>query len=300
MRTLRAATVGGLSFVVLVLNTAFWLSLLLVVAAVRVLVPWRKVAQLCRRAAHAIATAWIGLNVLGLKAGGRMRWEIRQPAGLRPDGWYLVTSNHLSAVDIAIVQWLFNGRIPMLKFFLKRQLRWVPGLGVAWWLLDFPFMRRYSRQAIEARPELRRRDLETTRRACDRFRHLPTSVFNFLEGTRFSIEKRDRQGSPFTHLLVPRAGGVAQVLSSLGDRLHAWLDVTIVYPRGAPTFWQLISGQIPSVRIQVQAVPIDPAWLGRDYVDDPEFRGGFQAFLRDLWAAKDARIQAMLQPTWPR
>ena len=207
-----------------------------------------------------------------------------------------MTSNHRSAVDIMILQWLFIDRIPMLKFFLKRELIWVPLLGLAWWALEFPFMRRYRRDVLERHPELRRRDLDTTRRLCERFRAAPVSVLNFLEGTRFTPEKRDKRASPYLHLLAPRAGGVAQVVSSLGDKLSCWLDVTIVYPRGTPTFWHLISGQVGAVRVHVAAVPVNRAWTGRDYESDQAFREELQQFVRDLWAAKDERVGGMLGP----
>jgi hypothetical protein len=61
-----------------------------------------------------------------------------------------------------------------------------------------------------------------------------------------------------------------------------------------PTFWHLISGRIPSVVVHVERLPIDPAWIGRDYDADREFREGFQAFVRDLWTRKDARIEGLL------
>jgi 1-acyl-sn-glycerol-3-phosphate acyltransferase len=297
MSRLRPTLVGTVSFVAFVANTLFWIPFLIAAALVRVLLPWPPLVRACRAASHAIASAWIGLNVLGLKAGGHMQWEVTQPAGLRRDAWYLVTSNHRSWVDIVIVQWLFNRRLPMLKFFLKRELFWVPGLGLAWWALEFPFMRRYPRAMLEQRPDLRQKDLETTRLACERFRQAPVCVLNFLEGTRFTPEKRDRQASPFRHLLLPRAGGTAQVVSSLGDRLQAWLDVTIVYPGGTPTFWHLISGQIPRVRVHVEELAIDPAFLRRDYLADDAFREGFQGFVREVWTRKDARIGAMLDAT---
>jgi 1-acyl-sn-glycerol-3-phosphate acyltransferase len=223
-----------------------------------------------------------------------MRWHVTEPAGLRRDGWFVVTCNHRSAVDIVIVQWLFNRRIPMLKFFLKRELFWVPVLGVCWWALEFPFMRRYPRAMLEKRPDLRHKDLETTRRACERFRHVPTTVINFLEGTRFTEDKRDRQGSPYRHLLLPRAGGIAQVVSTLGGQLDALLDVTVLYPQGTPTFWDLICGQVPDVMVHVDRVDLDRSWAGRDYETDTAFREGFQAFVRELWARKDDRIERML------
>jgi 1-acyl-sn-glycerol-3-phosphate acyltransferase len=293
-RILPPSIIGGLSVVALVLNTTCFLPLLLVTALVRLVVPVPSVTRACRRAAAWIAESWIGVNVAGLKAGGRMVWEVTEPPHLPRDAWYLITCNHRSWVDIVIVQWLFNRRLPMVKFFLKKELFWVPGLGVAWWALEFPFMQRYPRAVLEKRPELRTRDLETTRRACERFRDAPVCVLNFLEGTRFSTAKRDQQGSPYRHLLLPRAGGAAQVASSLGDRLHALLDVTIVYPDGTPSFWDLVSGRIPRVRVDVAEVRPDPAWQGRDYDSDRAFKDAFQTFIRDLWVAKDATIDAML------
>lgn len=293
-RYLPAWLIGSISFVAFVVNTAVHFPFLLGAALLRVALPVPGLVRACRRAAHAIAASWIGVNVAGIQAGGRIAWQVTEPAGLSPDAWYLVTCNHRSWVDIVVVQWLFNRRIPILKFFLKKELFWVPGLGLAWWALEFPFMKRYPRALIEKRPELRGRDLERTRKACDRFRDVPVSVLNFLEGTRFSRSKAARQGSPHAHLLLPRAGGVAQVVSSLGDRLRSWLDVTIVYPDGTPTFWDLISGRIRRIAVHVDEVAIDAAWIGRDYDGDEGFRTAFQAFVAELWTRKDARIARML------
>jgi 1-acyl-sn-glycerol-3-phosphate acyltransferase len=293
LRQLPASVRGSLAFVAFGLNTLVWFPVLMAVTLLRVVVPAPAVVRACRRAATWIAATWIGTNSRGLALVGRMHWDLVEPADLRPDAWYVVTSNHQSWVDIAILQWLFNRRIPMLKFFLKKELFWVPFLGLAWWALEFPFMQRYPRAVLEKRPDLRRKDLDTTRQACERFRDAPVSVLNFVEGTRFTEEKRQRQASPYRHLLMPRAGGVAQVVSSLGPKLRGLLDVTIVYPGGVPTFWHLIAGQIPSVVIRVDQVPLDPAWTGKDYETDLAFREGFQAFLRDVWARKDRQIDEL-------
>lgn len=287
--------VGGLAFLAFVLNTLFWFPFIVATALVRLLVPARPVARWTRRAAAAMSGAWIDFNIAGLRVAGDMRWFVTAPSGLRPDGWYLVTSNHQSWVDIVILQWFLRRKIPMLKFFLKKELFWVPLLGLAWWALEFPFMRRYPRAVLEKRPDLRRRDLDTTRRTCERFRETPVALLNFLEGTRFAEDKRDRQGAPYRRLLAPRAGGVAQVVSSLGDRLDAWIDVTIHYPGGTPTFWHLISGQIPSVVVHAEAVPFDRTWAGRDYETDATYRDGLQGFVRELWARKDERLAAMAE-----
>ena len=119
--------------------------------------------------------------------------------GLARHEWYLMTSNHQSWADILVLQKVTNRRVPSLKFFLKQELIWVPLLGLAWWALDFPFMKRYSRAQLEKRPELKGKDMETTRKACEKYAHYPVSVMNFFEGTRFTEEKHRQQNSPYRH-----------------------------------------------------------------------------------------------------
>src|SRR5690606_33117909 len=163
----------------------------------------------------AISESWIGLNTAMIQMFTDTRLEVHCPAQLRSDGHYLVLANHQSWVDIPMLQAALNRRVPLLRFFLKSQLFWVPLLGLAWWALDFPFMKRYSREQLARRPELAGRDIEATRRACERFAHIPVSSMNFVEGTRFTPAKHAAQQSPFSHLLKPKAGGVAFVLDAM-------------------------------------------------------------------------------------
>jgi 1-acyl-sn-glycerol-3-phosphate acyltransferase len=201
-----------------------------------------------------------------------------------------VLSNHQSWVDIPVLQYAFNRRIPFLRFFLKRELIWVPLLGIAWWALDFPFMQRYSRAQLARRPELAGSDVQATRRACEKFRAVPVSVMNFVEGTRFTPAKHAQQPSPYTHLLRPKAGGVAFVLDAMGDALDAILDVSIVYPQGRPTLIDLLCDRVRDVRVHVLAREIPSEAVGADYESDAEFRARFQAWINRLWTEKDARI----------
>src|SRR5690606_6927165 len=131
--------------------------------------------------------------------------------------------------------------------------------------LDFPFMGRYSRRQIARNPELGRRDMEATRRACARFRDIPVAVMNFVEGTRFTRAKHDAQASPFRHLLKPKSGGVAFVLDAMGQGLHALLDVTVVYPKGIPSMLDLMANRVPEVRVLVRQRPIPADLAGGDY-----------------------------------
>ncbi len=282
-----------LAMLLLAINILLHVLPLFLLTLVKLVVPARVVRQACSRALVAIAESWIGVNNFLFGLFTCIRWEVEGLAGLRRDGNYLVLCNHQSWVDIPVLQKVFNRRIPFLRFFLKQQLIWVPVLGPAWWALDFPFMKRYSRETLLRHPELQGKDRDATRRACAKFRHMPVSVMNFVEGTRFTPAKHAAQSSPYRHLLRPRAGGLAFVLDAMGDALHAVLDVTIVYPEGPRTMMDLIAGRVHDIRVHVCELPIDTGLVG-SYDDDPAFRGRVKLWVNGLWREKDERIARML------
>ncbi|HUD43809.1 MAG TPA: acyltransferase [Dokdonella sp.] len=272
-------------------STLFVLALLKFVLPIA---PWRRGLS---RALVAIAENWIAVNSALMASLGGTRIEVDGLDGLRRDEWYLVLCNHQSWVDIPVLQSVFNRRIPFMRFFLKRELIWVPVLGLAWWALDFPFMRRYSRAEIERRPELRGKDIEATRRACERYRELPVSVMNFVEGTRFTPAKHAASRSAYRHLLPPRAGGVAFVLETMGDLMQAVLDVTVIYPQGRPSVTDLLSGRVRQVRVVVRRLAVPRDRLDGGYERDPQARARFQDWINALWRDKDATIEAALNPS---
>jgi 1-acyl-sn-glycerol-3-phosphate acyltransferase len=215
-------------------------------------------------------------------------WDVRGVDGLHRQGWYLVSSNHQSWVDILVLQRIFHGRIPFLKFFLKRELIWVPVIGLAWWALDFPFMKRGRGQGA------RQNDLKTTREACEKFKRIPTSVINFVEGTRFTDAKHKAQSSPYRHLLKPKIGGLGIALATMGEQFEALLDVTIVYPQGTPRFWDLLCGRIAAVTVRVVRREIPAEVLGGDPVGDKAYRQRVSAWVERQWTEKDRLIGELL------
>jgi 1-acyl-sn-glycerol-3-phosphate acyltransferase len=280
---------GCLSVLALTANVLFFCTLMVPVALVKLAVSYRPVRQQIDRLLNWIAMSWIGVNNAWIAAAGNSGWTVSGVDGLRRDDWYLVAANHQSWVDILVLQKVFSGRVPMLKFFLKRQLIYVPVIGLAWWALDFPFMQRRGGMSSA-------RDLERARLACEKFRLVPTSVINFLEGTRFTRAKHDVQRSPYRHLLKPRSGGLATALATLGSHCHRLLDVTIVYPHGAPKFWQLLSGRVDGVIVRVEQREIPADLLDGDYAGDPQFRARMQEWVNALWAEKDALIEKLRPP----
>ncbi len=284
---------GVLSFVGFVVNTIFWVIPIFIVAFIKLILPlpaWRKA---CDAVLNWLASNWIAVNNLNLLLVSGTRWDIRGIEGLKTDEWYLVVANHQSWVDILILQKIFHRKIPFLKFFLKKELIWVPVMGLAWWALDFPFMKRYSKTFLAKHPHLRGRDIEITRKACKKFETLPVSIMNFMEGTRFTSSKHKKQAAPYRHLLRPKSGGIAFVLSVMGDQLNSIVDVTIVYPQGAGTFWDLISGRIRDIRVRVKLVPIGDEIRG-DYFNDLAFRHSFQDWINARWMDKDEQIELLL------
>lgn len=291
---LKQVLIACVAAVLIAAHTVVHASVLFALALLKFVLPvasWRRVLS---RALVAIAESWIAVNSALMASLGGTRIEVDGLDGLRRDEWYLVLCNHQSWVDIPVLQSVFNRRIPFMRFFLKRELIWVPVLGLAWWALDFPFMRRHSRAELERRPELRGKDIEATRQACERYRDLPVSVMNFVEGTRFTPAKHAAGRSPYRHLLPPRAGGVAFVLETMGDLMQAVLDVTVVYPQGRPSVTDLLSGRVRRVRVVVRRLPVPGDRLDGGYERDPQARAHFQAWINALWRDKDATIEAVL------
>ena len=293
-RFLPPVVVGAIALLLLVLNTLFWCGALFVVALVKLVLPLPAVRTRIDPVLNAIATAWIACNSAWMRLTQRMRWSVSGAAELRYAGWYLVNCNHQTWVDIFVLQHVLNRRIPLLKFFLKQQLIYVPVIGLAWWALDFPFMRRHSKAALRANPQLRDQDRETTRRACEKFALVPTCVMNFAEGTRFTPAKHRAQASPYRHLLKPKAGALALALNAMGEKFHSLIDVTIVYPQGVPTFWQFLCGRTERVVVQIRELEIPTEFAAGDYAADPAFRAAFHQWLAGLWEDKDARIDAIV------
>ena len=283
----------ALIFLLIALSTVLHVVPLLLVAVIKALLPFHALRQTSNPLLTGIAESWIGVNSWMLARLTDTRVVVQGDGALDNAGHYLVIANHQSWVDILILQFVSNRRIPLLRFFLKRQLFWVPLLGLAWWALDFPFMRRYSRKLLEKKPHLKGKDIETTRQACAKFRHMPVSVMNFVEGTRFTVGKHDRQGAPYRHLLHPRAGGIAFTLAAMGDQLHKLVDVTIAYPGGVPSYWDFMCGRVKEIKVRVRFLPIERNLVG-DYFNDPEFQQEFQQWLNGIWHEKDQTLDKLL------
>jgi 1-acyl-sn-glycerol-3-phosphate acyltransferase len=296
-RTLLKKTINNVQGVLVIgvvaASTIFWVMPLLVLAVFKLIIPVAVFRKLMTRWIMTIGEIWVGCNAAIFGLVNDTSWEVSGLEGLSMNDWYLVVANHQTWIDIIALQTVLNRRIPFLKFFIKQELIWFPIMGMAWWGLDMPFMKRYSKSYLAKNPHKKGKDLEATRKACEKFRYTPTSVINFIEGTRFSQEKRERRASPFQNLLPPRAGGIAFALDSMGSMFTEILDITIVYPNGIPDFWAMCYGEFDRIVIEIRKRPVEQWMIDGDYTNDREFRREFHQWLTQAWQEKDQRIEVL-------
>ncbi|MBZ6073492.1 acyltransferase [Aeromonas schubertii] len=288
-----------LSALLTITQTAFWATLILCFSLLKLLLPVPALSRLCSRINNLLMRGWLECNTLIMHLTNRIEWEIEDNTQLRKEGWYLVVCNHLSWTDIVVLGHLFRERIPVPKFFMKHELIYIPLLGLACWGLDMPFMRRYSREFLLRNPHLRGKDIETTRTACEKFRHIPTTVINFVEGTRSTGDKRVQSRSPYRHLMAPKAAGLAFTLAAMGEQFDKMINVTLSYPDNRETpFKDFMMGRMTRIRVHLEELPIEGDMVG-DYFNDKQFKRRFQQWLNGLWAQKDARLTAWEQTDQP-
>jgi len=284
--------VTGAAF--LVLNTLFWAVPVYITALFKLILPFRAARGLFDTILNSLSYAWIYCINAFIDLIKTVEYDIEGLEKLKPDEWYLVIANHQSLVDIIVLQKIFHGRIPFLKYFLKKELIWIPILGLAWWALDYPFMQRYFAEVLRKKPHLKGKDIAATRKACAKFKDKPASFMNFVEGTRFTPAKHATQNSPYKHLLKPRSGGISYVLSAMGENMRNIIDVTIVYPDGTENAWGFISSAKSRIIIRVKVLPIDENLRGQN-PDDPEYKKRFNIWLNSLWEKKDTEITQLIE-----
>ncbi|MCM2678190.1 acyltransferase [Echinimonas agarilytica] len=282
----------------LALNLAFTGSMITVMGILKLLPigPWQR---MCTSVSHVFYTLFIYLNWGIIRLTNNPDLQIRYSKPVSSKSWNLVISNHQSWLDIMVLMQVLGRDLPPPKFFLKKELIWVPFIGIASWALDMPFISRYSHSFLKKNPHLKGKDIENTRRSCAKFRKIPTTIVNFVEGTRLTTQKHHSQRSPYRHLLKPKAGGIAFTLAAMGDQFENLLDVTIQYPeidRDQPAFARLLQGKLSAVNVHVQANPIDSNLIG-NYFEDKQFRVAFQQQLNERWQQKDQRLDEMTQPS---
>lgn len=248
---------------------------------------------LCTRAVDALATYWCSINKFYVDNIQNIKWEITGVENLNLKEWYLVVANHQSWLDIVILQYVLNRKIPVLKFFIKDQLKWVPLLGFCWWAMGCPFMKRYSKEYLAKNPHKQGKDLVSTRKAIEAFKKTPASIMNFVEGTRFTPTKKEQQKSSYAHLLRPKAGGISFIISAMGQQINSLLDVTIVYAENEHSLWDFLCKRVKSIKINIRQIPIPEQFTSIKVIENDQTQNEFKEWLNQQWAEKDNLIASM-------
>ena len=277
---------GSLSFLLLVINTLFWCSFLLTIAVFKLLLPIESWKTLCTKWIIAIGECWIFCNGLWIKLLHKPEWTVSGFDSLNQSEWYLTMANHQSWADIFVLQGITNRKIPMLKFFMKDVLIWVPVIGLAWWALDMPFLKRYTQEQVKKNPSLRGKDVIEMKKSFGRFARYPVSIFSFAEGTRFTEAKNASQNSPYKKLLRPKSGGIGLTLSTM-PYIKKVLDFTIKYDSNDRTFWDFLCGRMSKVKIQVKIIDVPESLVQKNYAKDEKFREELKEWLYSIWEEKN-------------
>lgn len=275
----------------LIINCSIMCPVLFVFAIFKLMLPipiWQRAISFLMLK---LSEQWIYNNNFIICFFLKTKFTIRGLEDLHYKKSYFVLSNHQTWIDILVLQKIFVGKIPFLRFFLKKQLIWVPFIGLSCKAMDFPFMNRYSRDYLTKHPEKKGEDLKITKAFCKKIASQPVSIMNFAEGTRFTPQKHSEQKSPFKYLLKPKAGGLAFVLEAMGENIHTLLDVTICYPNGSPSFVQFCMNQVPEIRITIKKLEVPTDILG-DYFNNETDKKNFQDWVNDLWQSKDNQLDS--------
>ena len=278
--------IGVASFFCLTVNMIFWSSLLFITGLLRLVVPSKNWKKLWTSVTIFIGETCISCNNIWIKILLRPSISIIGMKNLKKKHWYIATSNHQSWGDIFILQKITNRKIPLLRFFMKDVLKWIPIVSIVGWALDMPFLKRYSKEQIDKNPSLRGKDLEQMKKAFKRLETNPGTVFSFAEGTRFTKQKHEDQNSPYKNLLKPKAGGIGVALSTM-PFISTLLDISISYNSDSKSFWSFLCGEMSDIKIKVRSIEIPEDLLKKDYSKDGQFRNDLKEWLNLIWEEKD-------------
>ncbi len=272
--------IGIFSAIVVAMTTVLVCIPLYVLGIVRLIVPFPRLRRWLAYPMDVVIDVWVSTFRCLIRAFRLIDITVEMPPQVQPrNAWQVIVCNHQSWVDIVVLQVCFRDVGPVLKFFTKHELIWVPFIGLAMWFLGFPYVYRASSSGQGLSATKRENNETVLKREGRRFLDKPVAVINFVEGTRFTPAKRDSRGSPYVNLLQPRRGGLLQTLVVLEDRIETVLNTTIQYESHVPGFWDLLSGRTGRVQLVVEELP-------KPSTDQEALTN----WLNDLWDEKDRKL----------
>lgn len=283
-----------ISFTLFCLNLALVGSFLMIGGLLKLVFPFKVIHKAIYHPMHFVYRLWALNNYLIMSLFNKITWTVSGNENLSKNAWYLLIANHQSWLDIFVLSNFARTHIPEPKYFLKDSLKKVPFIGMGCWALDMPFMKRYSKSYLKKHPHLIGTDIETTKSSCKKFKNTPTTIINFVEGTRFTPEKHQAQNNNFQHLLSPKAGGIAFTLATMGEQFDKILNITLVYPQNDGHIMKdMLKGRLKEVIIDIEQIDNIEELRG-NYIDDIQYKKLFHRWLTELWKSNDSKISNYL------
>ena len=254
---LKQQLISTVSLTAITLNLLFWIPALIVLALLKAVVRQPAILSFMDAIVDRIYRVAVWFDHFWLTRVLKIKLDVHGDVPSDRLSNCIVISNHRSWFDILLLQSLVVRKGPLLMFLIKQELIYVPVVGWICMALNSPRLNRGKSE------HGRDRDYASVASASQR----PGALMNFIEGTRFTPEKHDQQGSEYRHLLKPRSGGFRVMLQNLPAA--PIFDFTLVYPKDGLTFWQCLNGEHLNYRIYINMfeageVPQEPTeWLAK-------------------------------------
>ena len=284
MSEVKRYLIGILTFFAILVILSIAVTFLTIINLPR-FIPNKKLKQVLGLFSNKMGSAAVSSITTSLKILHRLDWDFQMPENVNTDNWYIAMSNHQSWADIFILLAAGHQRIPLLKFFMKKELRWIPIIYLVHKTVDMPFLSRHSRAQIQANPELKKVDFENAKKAAKRFSRNPSTAFSFAEGTRFAIDKHSAQKSPYPDLLKPKIGAIAIALSGM-PQVETLIDFTVVYASKKRSTWDFLCGDMNKAKVIAKTYSIPNDLKNRSFKNEDQYRAKFQEFIDKIWFEK--------------
>ena len=292
MKNIASSVIGLITFLLILIELIIGFGTLAIINIPRGIIPLKIFKIYLAKVSNIIGDLTVyGLKLIMLLMHGNNISVINNQK-FDKNEWYMAMSNHQSWADIFILLVAANYKLPLLKFFMKRELWWIPFVFLANKTLNMPFVNRHSKKEIEQNPSLRNQDYKNTLKSCKRFLRTPSTIFSYAEGTRFTDEKHDQQGSPYNNLLSPKIGGMATALSAMPN-INTLVDYTVVYKSKKRDAWSFAKGDMKHVKVLVTKYKIPDNLKNRNYANDKDYRDEFKNWIESIWAEKDKKIEEL-------
>ena len=293
MKVIKSSLIGFISFILIIINLTIGFGILAIVNIPRIFIPFNAFKIALSKFSNILGDLTVyGLKLIMLLMHGNNIQIISDQNNFDKTKWYMAMSNHQSWADIFVLLVSANYKIPLLKFFMKKELSWIPFIFLANKTLNMPFVNRHSKKAIEKDPSLRAKDYKNTIKSCKRFLRCPSTIFSYAEGTRFTKEKYKNQKSPFKNLLIPKTGGMATALSAMPE-IDTLIDYSVVYQSDKRGAWSFLTGEMKNVKVSIKKYSIPENLIGKNYSTDSEYREDFKKWIEEIWIQKDAEIDKL-------